>query len=39
MKKKDSKISVNNNINMLSNIMRATEEKKKMIYGKPKKKK
>ena len=39
MKDKSSKISVNNNINMLNNIMRETENKKKMVFGKPGKKK
>jgi len=28
-----SKVSVNNNINMLNNIMKQTEEKKKMMCG------
>jgi hypothetical protein len=32
MKKKTSKISVGNNINMLNNIMHETE-KKKMMHG------
>jgi len=39
VKKKSSKIPVGNNINMLNNIMRETENKKKMVFGKPSKKK
>lgn len=36
MKKKASnKISVSNNVNMLNNIMRETETKKKMMCGGP----